>query len=517
MRNKILSLLVLLMTAASGAWAQKQITITQGFEDGMGDWTMNHCQSGTGINSAIAYEGSNCFRFYYTLNYPQYLISPELDENDGGTMSFYYARESSNYIESFKVGYSTTTSDPSAFTWGNQQTVSNGDGGDFFNYTYNFPAGTKYVSIACTSPDQFYLFIDDIKIEYVAPADPNAVEVTTNAASEGATFTEASFKMPAFDATVNYDIVRDMAVQMTTTVGGVTDNSDYRIRLKKDGSKWKLADLTVDQVMAQFKVHDAIENTDLVFSGDGAVCAISIYALDDQDQPTGNAISFANLEPGRYVAIAKAVDGSAYDGQTAQSNAIVLFQGYEVTIPAGEMITYYKDENLKLEENSGAQLYTITAVADGKATATELTISPANTAILVKNLSDTETKTFLLIPTEETADNVTAYAGFTGTLTAGQIDASTSTQTNYAFNGKQFVYVKTAIPVAANKAWLEVPVSTSNARTVTLVFDNTTRIDGANISDALDGDYYDLNGRKLQGLPTKKGIYIKNGRKVVVK
>ena len=28
MRNKILSLLVLLLTAASGAWAQKQITIT---------------------------------------------------------------------------------------------------------------------------------------------------------------------------------------------------------------------------------------------------------------------------------------------------------------------------------------------------------------------------------------------------------------------------------------------------------------------------------------------------------
>ena len=165
--SRYLMTLLLLITAVGGAWAQNQITITQGFEDGMGDWTTNHCHSGTGINSNYGgYEGSHNFRFYYTSSVPQYLISPELDENDGGTMSFYYAIYSSNYHETFKVGYSTTTSEPSAFTWGNEQTVSNGDGQAYFNnFTYNFPAGTKYVSIACTSNDQYYLFIDDIKIE----------------------------------------------------------------------------------------------------------------------------------------------------------------------------------------------------------------------------------------------------------------------------------------------------------------------------------------------------------------
>jgi hypothetical protein len=29
--------------------------------------------------------------------------------------------------------------------------------------------------------------------------------------------------------------------------------------------------------------------------------------------------------------------------------------------------------------------------------------------------------------------------------------------------------------------------------------------------------YYDLNGRKLTGEPTQKGIYILSGRKVVIK
>jgi hypothetical protein len=32
-----------------------------------------------------------------------------------------------------------------------------------------------------------------------------------------------------------------------------------------------------------------------------------------------------------------------------------------------------------------------------------------------------------------------------------------------------------------------------------------------------NGQWYDLNGRKLDGKPTKKGVYIQNGKKVVVK
>ena len=332
--------------------------------------------------------------------------------------------------------------------------------------------------------------------------------------------TEATFAMPAFDATVSYDIVRDMAVQMTTTVGGVTDNSDYRIRLKKKDSKWELADLTVDQVMALFKVHDAIENKDLAFSGDGAVCAISIYALDDQDQPTGDAVAFADLEPGRYVAIAKAVDGSAYDGQTAQSNAIVLFQGYEVTVPSKEFVTYYKDEPLyaDTETSADAVLYTISSVSDDQAVlSSAITTAPSNTPLLIFNNSD-QAKTFLLIPADAEPNlALTVYGGFKGTLVDATINASDANTTNYALNGKQFVWVKNAIAIGANKAWLS--ISNSNARTINLVFDdgNATGIEAIDNGQLTIDNWYDLNGRRLQGKPTKKGVYIQNGKKVVVK
>ena len=463
MKQKILMTLVLLMTVASGAWAD--IAVGNVFKTGstidFGTSSVRYKQfSGSSDNSSMGISGM------VTLTYEEY---------SNGKHKF-----------CFPVGsgaqFMYIVSDNNAEPWGIR--VSGGEG----------TMGNPY-SFEVLFEEQVSLSINNNK-------------------------DEATFTMPASDATVNYDIVRDMSEQMTTKVGDAADGADYRIRLRKKDNAWELADIELDALKALITVTDGIENVNIACFGQDAVCTLQIFAIDDNDQPTGDAISFANLEPGRYKAKAVAKADGDYIGETALSNVIVLFQGYEVTVPAGEMITYYKDENLKLEENSGAQLYTITAVADGKATATELTISPANTAILVKNLSDTETKTFLLIPTEETADNVTAYAGFTGTLEATTIPASTDNQTNYAFNGKQFVYVKNSIDVAANKAWLEVGTPNS-ARTLTIVFDdsNATGLkaidNGQLIMD--NDDWYDLNGRKLNAAPKRKGVYIKNGKKVVVK
>ena len=60
--------------------------------------------------------------------------------------------------------------------------------------------------------------------------------------------------------------------------------------------------------------------------------------------------------------------------------------------------------------------------------------------------------------------------------------------------------------------------TTKTARyTVTVTADpsgiNTVAADG----DDTDATWYDLNGRRLAGKPAKKGIYVKNGKKVVVK
>ena len=169
---------------------------------------------------------------------------------------------------------------------------------------------------------------------------------------------------------------------------------------------------------------------------------------------------------------------------------------------------------LSAETAANAQLYTITAVSNDKATATAMTVAAANTPLLVKNTTEI-TQTVLLMPTDNAADNVTAASEFVGTLEDTQIAASTDDLTNYAFNGLKFVMVRSALDIAANKAWLAIPMST--ARQISIVFEDATGVNAVESGKLKVESFYDLSGRKLDKMPTKKGVYILNGRKVVIK
>ena len=199
--------------------------IFQGFEEGMGEWTTNNCHNSTGVTTSY---GDAMFRFYYTADYPQYLISPLLNGDNGGTMSFYYARYSNSYTEYFKVGYSTTTNDPEDFTWDEEVTVTNLYSTEFLEYAYTIPAGTKYVSIACTSNDRFYLFIDDITIqcgEYNEPGEwitYNDNVTSTTATIEGLGFGtkyDAQVKANCGDEYCDYVTFTTNALKTFTTEG----------------------------------------------------------------------------------------------------------------------------------------------------------------------------------------------------------------------------------------------------------------------------------------------------------
>ena len=349
-----------------------------------------------------------------------------------------------------------------------------------------------------------------------APAEPT-VEVTTNAAEEGATFTEASFLMPTYDVDVNYELVRDMSIQMTATMGDGTDGVRYRVKKAQQGEGYEPADLNMMQVLALVAVNDGIEQKALTLNQD-YYCRI--YKLDEQTlQPEGDGVTLYNFDfaPGLYALKAIAKDGSDYDGETALSNTFKLFQGYEITVPAGEFVTYYKDEPLYVEDEA-AELYTIESVNGDQAVLSDRSDAmPSNTPMLVYNKSN-ETKVILLIPCAEPDMAITVAPEFQGTLTGTTIAASTENVTNYAFNGKQFVFVKNAIEVGPNKCWISVPSDISNVKALRIVFGgDATGIRSMDNGQWTMDNWYDLNGRKLNGMPTKRGIYVKNGRKVVVK
>lgn len=84
----------------------------------------------------------------------------------------------------------------------------------------------------------------------------------------------------------------------------------------------------------------------------------------------------------------------------------------------------------------------------------------------------------------------------------------------YFQSGTQGAYAQ----VNAHQAFLRVENTSANADGYPFVFDEATGITSAeNEMPGAEYDYYTVDGRKLNGKPTVKGIYIVNGRKVVVK
>ena len=309
--------------------------------------------------------------------------------------------------------------------------------------------------------------------------------------------------MPAFDATVEYELVRDITQQVDLEVR-IDGTASTRIRIAKD-TEGHYNFVTTDgwQYAAVDKINNVnLTNGELNYS----------FKKKEGEEYVGKS----ELSPGIWRLEATANEGKPYVG-TIYGHDIELYAGYDITVPAGEYVTYFKNEKIKVED-ANAELYTITTVGETIATlSSKLNVAPASTPLLVYNNS-TEQKTFLLIPATEDADAVTPASQFKGTLEAASIPASTSTQDNYALNGKAFVWVKNALNISANKCWLQInyQLASTRANTRSIVGGNgTTGIDAAT-SDDNEGDYYDLQGRKVEK-PNHKGIYIQNGKKVIVR
>ena len=347
--------------------------------------------------------------------------------------------------------------------------------------------------------------------------EPAPIKVTTNAAEEGGTFTEASFETQTFDVDVDYELVRDMGYKVAFS--GVPTKA----RLAKDGNgKFHFADGLTFQLLDNI---DAANPKDIT-SAEGITFMVgeveavvfegnTFYQLNKETLvPLADFLADAHL--GNYAICAVASTGE-YDGSFS-SGMITLFQGYEVTVPAKVFITYYKDEPLRVEDEA-AELYTVSSVNGDKAVLSQKSDAmPSYTPMLVYNNSD-ETKVILLIPCNEPDLAITVAPEFIGTLEAATIAGSSDNLTNYALNGKQFVFVKNDIPVAANKAWLSFETfNNAKQRSISIVFEEGTTgleaIDNGQLTIDNEG-WYDLNGRKLDGEPTTKGVFIKNGKKVM--
>jgi len=82
-------------------------------------------------------------------------------------------------------------------------------------------------------------------------------------------------------------------------------------------------------------------------------------------------------------------------------------------------------------------------------------------------------------------------------------------------DSKLSFYKYSGMTLGANKAFFKIPANSS--REFLDILGEVTGVDGrCKMEDGRSDVYYDLNGRRVMN-PTKKGVYINNGRKVVIK
>ena len=337
-----------------------------------------------------------------------------------------------------------------------------------------------------------------------APAEPD-VKVTISTDQ-----TSAEFDMPSYDATLEYQIVRNLASNVGVTVNGKQTWGDgtASIQVKKQEGEYPAASELITAVKDLTAGSSDIANENYT---------LTLQKLaDDGETWTDLVLAEAKQQPGTYRFVATAVDDKPYAG-TAYGK-FEITEGYEITVAAGEYATYYNNVALTIED-ADAEMYTISNVTENEAQLSDkLSIAPKETPLLIYN-KGTEAKTFVLIPTEEDADEVSVAKEFRGTAAAKEMPASNEYTDYYVCTGNAFIWVKEAGTIAANRCWLQIgeqpAASRRNTRSIT-GGNGTTGVEAIEHGTLNSGDYYDLQGRKVT-TPNRKGIYIKNGQKVIIK
>ncbi len=266
---------------------------------------------------------------------------------------------------------------------------------------------------------------------------------------------------------------------------------------------------------------------------------ILMYVMSDSQWSTSGAVGTLILDNGTYTGLVKYDSGytanvTVNEGAvwnltgntsicTLVNNGTINTNGYTLTttsssgtgtinesavaITIGSMgwATNYSPVALDFSNVSGVTAYTAAFNSTGTITLTEVSQVPAETPVILSGNAGTYS-----VPTLSSASAVSGN-DLSGTLT-GTVAGST----NYVLSKIDdttvgFVLVSDGVGIPGGKAYYTASAATRGYYT----FENTTAIQTIQQSNIDAGQIFDLQGRKITN--PSKGIYIKDGKKVIIK
>ncbi len=232
---------------------------------------------------------------------------------------------------------------------------------------------------------------------------------------------------------------------------------------------------------------------------------------------SGNAYLRFNTASGGMFRYYKST--SYTDQEDIQLYKLVTIEPETVAITSAGMATYYSENPLDFSGFEDMWAYTAAVTPDGAITYTRIIKVPALTAVVLYNQNGGAASHEVPVCTEST-DSVSTnnLIGVLEYYTVPQTEANGAT--NYLLNkqGDNVGFYKASgrHGVAAHRAYLQVPAGTTvrsfygfNEGGV------STGIEELNSESTTNNRYYNLNGQ--QTVAPQKGLYIVNGKKVMVK
>ncbi len=209
--------------------------------------------------------------------------------------------------------------------------------------------------------------------------------------------------------------------------------------------------------------------------------------------------------------------------KVSQTAIYTLGEKETVTVSSAGYATYCSNKALDFSKaDNGLKAYIVTS--DGATTDyTQVNAVPASTGLLLK----ANEGTYNVLVVSQGNTNVTDNK-LVGVLANTGINATENGKTNYVLRqtaqyGVGFYRVtdhkdgQADFTVKANSAYLSVALSAGAREFIGLIDDETTAIDGASLKKNAESrkQIYDLQGRRVNN--PQQGIYIVNGKKVVIK
>ena len=386
------------------------------------------------------------------------------------------------------------------------------------------------VSVNDLPPDGSCLYVDDT-FALIPTTTPEGLDVTYIPDNSGVVSVDENGVITA---------LKEGTASVTVKVGGdgvyALSSSTVTFTVSKVPTV-----ITVEKATLELKVNDEVPTGASLTPAKAG--SLTYTSSNEKVAKVVNGKIQALAEGTATITVSFAGDDKYAAAESKTIDLTIVYPTMTVTLPAG-LSTYYDNVGVRLNDPQadGVKMYAVTDVSEGQVTLRQLPSKtvPANTPVIISN-TDTEALDCQFDYTTDDTGKVlfaSTLASDLGVANAEAISSALSSSfvgtaenidayepangaTLYGLNGEAFVKLDAKPNIPANRCWLEIPgIAPAGTRTLTIVFGDgdTTSLDAAKRqTEEGTANWYSLDGRKLDGAPKAKGLYIMNGKKVTIK